>query len=134
MTRLLKLLAAALAFTFGSLFVPMPQVDAAPDTATTVEAPAHNPDFLAFWSCAVARPDPPGLTTPGQLTVNHSHYVADKSSPGHYDWFDCEVYRDPGINGCVYATYYIHDDNPSTGQDYGVFGPFNVTCFGDWPT
>lgn len=96
-------------------------------------AGADNETNLSFFSCAVTRPDPPGSTTPGQMTVNHSHRIASKSSPGHYDWFDCEDYRTPGINGCVYATYYIYDVNPATGQPYGIFGPFNVTCFGDWP-
>lgn len=133
MKKLRILLAAALLALGISYSQPASASVDAPTSVESVERPAHNPDFLAFWSCAVARPDPPGSTTPGQLTVNHSHHIPANSNPGHWDWFDCEVYRDPGINGCVYATYYIHDDNPSTGQDYGVFGPFNVTCFGDWP-
>lgn len=96
------------------------------------QASAHNETNLSLFSCAVTRPDPDGAGpyTGGNLTVNHSHRIASKSSPGHYDWFDCEGYVHPGLDGCIWATYYIYDINPNTGQPYGIFGPFNITCFG----
>lgn len=97
-----------------------------PGAGASTDAPTHNETALSLFSCAATR----GGTGHPNMTVNHSHRIASKSSDGHYDWFDCEGYDHPGLDGCVWATYYIYDINPSTGQPYGIFGPFNITCFG----
>ncbi len=127
MRKLYALLAAVLvAVSFGA----GPAV-ASVDAPDSVSAPLHNETPLSFFSCGATRPDPdgPGGYTGADATVNHSHRIASKSSSGHYDWFDCEDYIHPGLDGCVWATYYIYDDD-ANGHDIGIFGPFNITCFG----
>lgn len=113
MTKL-RLLAAAAVLAAGMFAAP---ADA---------APTHNETALSLFSCAATRPDPDGAGpyTGGDMTVNHSHYIASKSSPGHWDWYDCEDYLPGSTNGCVWAVYYIYDNN------IGIFGPFNITCYG----
>lgn len=113
MTKL-RLLAAAAVLAAGMFAAP---ADA---------APAHNETALSLFSCAATRPDPDGAGpyTGGDMTVNHSHYIASKSNPGHWDWYDCEDYLPGSTNGCVWAVYYIYDNN------IGIFGPFNITCYG----
>lgn len=131
-----RILILGLALAVTGLLVPPTPATASVDAPTAVESvdrPTDNETNLSFFSCAATRPNPPGSTTGAHLTVNHSHRIAANSVEGEYDWFDCEGYRNPGLNGCVWATYYIYTINPSTGQPYGIFGPFNITCFGDWP-
>lgn len=116
----LRLLAGAGALLLGTLGTP---ADA---------APANNETNLSLFSCAATRRDhtASGGNDARNYTINHSHRIAEKSSEGHYDWFDCEGHDPVNIlEGCVWATYYIYDVNPGTGQPYGIFGPFNVTCF-----
>jgi hypothetical protein len=128
--KLYTLLAAALTVAGLGLTAPAASASvgtpAGAGTVESVDRPADHSSGLSFFSCGATRPNPPGPHVGSDLTVNHSHRIASKSSPGHYDWFDCEGYVHPGQDGCVWATYYIYDGDP----DVGVFGPFNVTCFG----
>ena len=103
--------------------------NATPDGVDSVEAPAtvlDNQTTLSFFSCAATRQ--------GQAagdTVNHSHKITADSVAGHIDAYDCESYDPPPddiLDGCVWRVYYVYD-NRLDGQDIGIVGPGDQTCW-----
>lgn len=111
--------------TLAILAVPLLALLVASPTAAAPQAPTHNETTLSLFSCAATRSG----TGHGSMTVNHSHRIAAESVTGHIDAFDCEGYDHPGLDGCVWRTYYIYD-NKLDGSDLGIVGPTNITCFG----
>ena len=113
---------------FMGVFVGMGQseANAKPAGVDTVSAPVHNETTLSFFSCAATRQ--------GQAvgdTVNHSHKIAADSVAGHIDAYDCESFNPPPgdiLDGCVWRVYYVYD-NRLDGQDIGIVGPGDQTCW-----
>lgn len=118
-------------------------INPAPSTASvdssvsveSVERPTHNPDNLAAFTCAVNRPDPAGPMDFRNGTLAHSHENVDKRVTDplggtQITWYDCEVYNNPGLDGCVYAALYVNANRNDTTADYGIVTPaLNVSCF-----
>ena len=130
MRKLYALLAAAL-LALGMGFTPTPSA-ASVDTPAGVESvarPSHNETTLSLFSCAVGR----GGTGHPNMTINHSHRIAAQSTTElgqpAIDAFDCEGYDHPGLDGCVFRMLYVYGNKPD-GNDLGIIGPVNVTCFG----
>lgn len=132
MKKLLVLLAVCAAFT--GLVAPGVS-NASVERPVTVERPMHNETSLSLFTCAVNRPDPAGPLDFRSGTVNHSHENVDKRVTDplggtQITWYDCEVYNNPGLDGCVYAAVYINANRNDTSADYGIVTPaLNVSCF-----
>jgi hypothetical protein len=133
MRKLKVLLSAVLLVGLGLVVTPTTSVGAAPDApigVESVERPAHNPDNLALFSCAVRRPN----TGHPDLTINHSHKNDAASTVDIFGQpaitaFDCEGYENPGLDGCLFRVYYVHE-NKLNGSDLGILEAVNITCFG----
>ena len=131
----IKLLILGVALSASSLLITPATSNASPDAPTSVEMPTHNETTLSLFTCAVDRPDPSGPLDFRSGTVNHSHEnvakrVTDPLGGTQITWYDCEVYNNPGLDGCVYAALYINADRNDSGADYGIVTPaLNVSCF-----
>lgn len=126
MKKLVRPLLVAAMLMATMVAVGNSEANAVPDSVDTVSAPTHNETNLSFFSCAATRQ--------GQAVgdvINHSHRIAADSVSGHIDAFDCESHEAPPgdiLVGCVWRTYYIYD-NRLDGQDIGIVGPGNQTCW-----
>jgi hypothetical protein len=133
--KILLILAGLMLATVSLGPAPASSTPERPANLESVERPTHNPDNLAAFTCAVNRPDPAGPMDFRSGTVNHSHENVDKRVTDplggtQITWYDCEVFNNPGLDGCNYAALYINADRNDTGVDFGILTPaLNVSCF-----
>lgn len=130
--RIITMLVGAALLCTSPIGISATPADAAPDAPVSVQAPdapTHNETTLSLFSCAATRSG----TGHANMTVNHSHRIAAESVSNIFgpriDAFDCEGYDNPGLDGCVWRTYYVYD-NKLNGSDLGIVGPVSITCFG----